>query len=80
MTVKLHLVRKQIIVEYDKSVVKGQTVSAQAGKPGGEVLEKKTSKNSGGVTFSFGAAFTGPVEIAVKGSASGTDSGEVVVP
>ncbi len=80
MSVKLHLIRKQAIIEYDKTIVHGHLVSCQAAKPGGELLEKKDTVNSGAVTFSFGESFTGPVEVAVKGSAGGEDSGEVVIP
>jgi hypothetical protein len=79
MSVKLHLLRKQAIVEYGPQV-KGRVVACSASKVGGELIEKKDTPNTGAATFSFGASFSGDVYFHFQGSAGGVDEGPVTIP
>jgi hypothetical protein len=76
MTVILHLIRKQVIVTYDKNLVHGHLVSCQAGHPGGAIIEKKDTPNTGSATFSFGHDFVGPVEFQFMGTGANPGPGD----
>jgi hypothetical protein len=75
------LVRKTVVVGYDKEAVLGTHVTALAKKPGsdGDVIEKKSALNSGHVAFAFPLHYVGACYFEFHGSRSGSDSGTITV-
>jgi hypothetical protein len=73
------LQRKAVLVEWDVTVVKGQTASIQAAHGTDDFAEKRSVPNHGGVVVTYGESFTGDSSIKVVGSHGGEDEGVATV-
>ncbi len=71
--------RKLVLFSYDKSKVKGRTISVQASQGDAEPVEKKNPPNKGTAFVTFGAGFVGDCHIKVVGSSGGDDEGVISV-
>jgi hypothetical protein len=74
MTVELVEIRKVAVFSWDTTIVQGDQASIEA-----EDEEKRVVKNDGQSNVFFPQTFTGDVEITVKGSHDGEDSGTISV-
>lgn len=79
MAVEVQSQHKTVVFKYDKSKVKGRTISVQAAQGENLPVEKKNPPNRGTSHVSFGKNFTGSTFIKVEGSTSGEDSGTIHV-
>jgi len=74
MAVTVKSTRKVVVVGWDDDALEGTHVSIQVA---GE--EKRTTENDGAANLYFPARFSGEVEVTIKGSKSGEESGRVKV-
>ena len=79
MAVEKSYQRKLVGFNYDKSVVKGRTVSVQAAQGEADPVEKKNPPNTGHGFVTFGHDFVGESHIRIVGSAGGEDEGVIQV-
>lgn len=79
MAVEKTYQRKLVGFNYDKSLVKGRTISVQAAQGAAEPVEKKNPPNTGHGFVTFGHDFVGECHIKVVGSTSGEDEGVIPV-
>jgi hypothetical protein len=73
--------RKTVNVHWDKSEIKGGTVSIEAssGDQDGYKEVRSGLENDGWATITFPASFSGPCSVKVTGSHGGEQSGSVDV-
>jgi hypothetical protein len=74
MTVVVNDVRKVVVIGWDLDIVKGTNASIQANE-----VEKLNVVNDGAANIYFPLDYTGQVEVVVRGSKSGEDSGTIEV-
>ena len=74
MTVELKHTRKVCVITWDTGVVQGEQASIQAGG-----MERRTVKNDGESNVFFPMDHQGSVEVTVRGSESGEDTGTIEV-
>ena len=80
MTVHLKDIRKTAVIGWDTNIVKGKTVSIQAGSGNIEDIEEKRNvANDGEANLYYPLDYSGSTDVIVRGSNSGEDKGTIHV-
>jgi hypothetical protein len=76
--IKVELIRKAVVVSYDKNVVTGSHATVLA-EVEGEMIEKKQIVNHGHATLTYPGKFQGSSKISVIGARGGEDEGVITI-
>ena len=71
--------RKVVNIGWDTGIIKGMTVSIEAGSSDEDQREVRSAQNDGFATVTFPGDFEGDCHITVKGSKGGEQSGVCTV-
>jgi hypothetical protein len=75
MAVEVKDTRKVVVIGWDTDIVKGENASIQTSGEG----ELRNVKNDGESNLFFPMEFAGPVDVIVRGSSDGEDTGTIYV-